>query len=71
MNRIFSYLCLSVFICGSVFSCDRASTVESKSLVLYTSIDEPIARPIIEEFEKQTGIDVTIVTDTEASKSIG
>lgn len=39
--------------------------------MLYTSVDEPYVRPLIDEFEKQTGIDVTLVTDTEASKSVG
>ena len=39
--------------------------------MLYTSIDEPIARPIVREFEKQTGIRVTLVTDSEASKTVG
>jgi iron(III) transport system substrate-binding protein len=39
--------------------------------VLYTSIDEPIARPIIRDFEQQTGIRVTLVTDSEASKTVG
>jgi iron(III) transport system substrate-binding protein len=34
-------------------------------------VDEPIAAPIVREFEKQTGIHVTLVTDTEASKSVG
>lgn len=50
-------------------ACDpRPSTSE---LVLYTSVDEPIARPVIDEFTRQTGIRVAIVTDTEASKSVG
>jgi iron(III) transport system substrate-binding protein len=40
-------------------------------VVLYTSIDEPIARPIIQRFERQTGIRVTLVTDSEASKTVG
>ena len=40
-------------------------------VVLYTSVDEPYARPLIDEFEKQTGIDVKLVTDAEASKSVG
>jgi iron(III) transport system substrate-binding protein len=70
LRPLFSYLCLSVFTCGFALSgCDRPS--EPKQLVLYTSIDEPIARPIIDAFTKATGIRVAIVTDTEASKSVG
>jgi len=66
--RMLTNLCLAVFICGSL-SCDRAD--KPSQLTLYTSIDEPIARPIIEQFEKQTGIDVVIIGDTEANKSVG
>src|SRR6476660_8785582 len=40
-------------------------------VVLYTSVDEPYARPIVREFEKRTGIEVVLKTDTEASKSVG
>jgi iron(III) transport system substrate-binding protein len=48
--------------------CDRSRTPE---LVLYTSVDQPYAEPIVREFEKQIGIKVRLVTDTEASKSVG
>ena len=44
---------------------------ESDELVLYTSVDEPTARPIVEQFEAETGISVRLVTDTEATKSVG
>jgi iron(III) transport system substrate-binding protein len=43
----------------------------SREITLYTSVDEPIASPIIRDFEKQTGVRVRLVTDTEASKSVG
>ena len=76
-NKPFSYLCSSVFICGRFFcllslwlgvGCEKAS---SNEVVLYTSIDEPIARPIIDAFTKQTGIKVKLVTDSEANKTVG
>jgi iron(III) transport system substrate-binding protein len=70
--RPFTYLCLSVFICGySFIACDRQPAGQSKEIILYTSVDEPIARPIIDAFTAQTGIRVALVTDTEASKSVG
>ena len=69
------HLCSSVFICGSILlssfficGCDRKPAQE---VVLYTSIDQPIAAPIVREFEQKTGIKVTLVTDTEATKSVG
>jgi iron(III) transport system substrate-binding protein len=49
-----------------------ASTPGStQPLVLYTSVDEPYARPILAEFEARTGIKVLAQTDTEATKSAG
>jgi len=67
---LFSYLCSSVFICGSffLFGCE---TKDQQEVVLYTSVDEPIARPIVDAFQKQTGIKIRLVSDTEASKSVG
>jgi iron(III) transport system substrate-binding protein len=49
--------------------CDRSGS--SKEVVLYTSVDEPVARPILDDFTKQTGIKVILKTDTEASKTAG
>ena len=43
----------------------------AKEVVLYTSVDEPVARPILDEFTKQTGIKVILKTDSEASKTAG
>src|SRR4051794_37865580 len=40
-------------------------------VVLYTSVDQPVAEPIVREFEKRTGIKVDLQTDTEATKSSG
>lgn len=61
---------------GASVGCKRSGNAPGSSdsagpVVLYTSVDEPYVRPLIEEFEKQTGIDVTLVTDAEASKSVG
>jgi iron(III) transport system substrate-binding protein len=60
------YLRLSAFICG-LLCCLFARA----DVVLYTSVDEPMARPIVDKFVKETGIKVRLVTDTEATKSIG
>jgi iron(III) transport system substrate-binding protein len=53
---------------GICAGCDRGVANE---VVLYCSVDEPYARPIVEEFTKETGIPVRLVTDTEATKSVG
>ncbi len=60
------HLRLSAFICG-LFLCLFAQA----DVVLYTSVDQPIAKPIIDRFTKETGIAVKLVTDTEATKSVG
>ena len=46
-------------------------TAADGPIVLYTSVDEPYARPLVEEFEKSSGLTVTLVTDSEAAKSVG
>ena len=50
-------------------ACDKPQA--RKPLVLYTSVDEPIARSIVQGFTRNTGIAVVIRTDTEASKTAG
>jgi iron(III) transport system substrate-binding protein len=66
-------LCLIAVAVLSLFSCDRSANEPGAqaTIVLYTSVDEPVARPIVDAFSKDTGIAVTLVTDTEATKSVG
>ena len=49
-------------------SCDRDTAPQ---VVLYTSIDQPMAAVVVRAFEAKTGVRVVLVTDTEATKSIG
>ena len=42
-----------------------------KEVVIYTSIDQVFSSKILKEFEKETGIKVKAVYDTEASKAVG
>src|SRR5262249_20297034 len=46
---------------------DKSST----PVVVYTSVDDVCARPVAEQFTKDTGIQVQIVPDTEETKSTG
>jgi iron(III) transport system substrate-binding protein len=68
---------LSLLICHLLATllaagCERSDTSSTPAtLVVYTSVDEPYARPILQEFEKRSGIRVQIQTDTEATKSAG
>lgn len=40
-------------------------------VVVYTSVDDVFARPVCEQFQKETGIEVKLVPDTEETKSSG
>ena len=50
---------------------ERAAPSNKGEVVVYTSVDEVFARPIAEQFEKETGIKVRLVPDTEETKSTG
>ena len=43
----------------------------ASEVVIYSSIDEPYLRPIMQEYEKKTGVSVRVVTDAEATKTAG
>lgn len=57
----------------AALGCGRAgdSVAASGEVVVYTSVDDVFARPICERFEKETGIKVKLVPDTEETKSTG
>jgi iron(III) transport system substrate-binding protein len=63
---------LIVFLMVAVLvgsSCrDRAGRRE---VVLYCSVDQAVAEPLVAEFERQTAIRVLARYDTEASKTVG
>ncbi len=69
--RSFFHPRLSALICGLILFVGLSCGRKPESVVLYTSVDDPVARPIIKAFEDQTGIRVTLVTDAEATKTSG
>lgn len=44
---------------------------DAEQVVLYTSLNEPTARAVIEEFERRTGVRVVVQADTERDKTVG
>ena len=54
--------------CGKRESATKAATRE---VTLYTSVDAYVAQPVVAVYEKQSGVKVTLVTDTEATKTLG
>jgi iron(III) transport system substrate-binding protein len=63
---ILSFLFLPLFL-----SCRRSPSEDGTKVVVYCSVDQAIAEPVIAEFEKHTGIEVSARFDTEASKTVG
>jgi iron(III) transport system substrate-binding protein len=47
------------------------SIASAKDVVVYCALDEPYAEPVIEAFEKKTGINVKPIFDSEAVKTTG
>jgi len=52
-------------------SSDPAASPSGGRVVVYTSVDEVFAEPILKQFEAETGIEVALVPDTEETKSTG
>ncbi len=47
------------------------SAAKPSTVVVYTSVDQVFAEPVFRQFEKETGIKVRAVFDTEETKSTG
>jgi iron(III) transport system substrate-binding protein len=60
--------CLVLFIAVILLSCGRGSKNE---VVVYSTVDQVFSEPILNDFEKATGITVKPVYDTEETKSTG
>lgn len=57
--------------CLMPFSCKGRRSEARRQVVLYCSVDQVIAEPIIADFEKLSGIKVLARFDTEATKTLG
>jgi iron(III) transport system substrate-binding protein len=71
--KIFTSLFIVVIILFVLLSssCRKSPGENQRQVVLYCSVDQAIAEPIIAEFEKQSRIKVLARFDTEASKTVG
>ncbi len=54
-----------------MFSSCTQRPKQAAEVVVYSSVDDVYARPIAEQFQKETGIEVRFVPDTEETKSTG
>lgn len=70
-----SLILLLGFAVSGATGCRRDAPVgggaRSEVITLYTSVDEPFARRVIERFEKRFGISVALIADSEAGKTTG
>jgi iron(III) transport system substrate-binding protein len=53
----------------AVIAAAGCSTEAANEVVVYTSVDDVFARPIAEQFARETGLRVNLVPDTEETKS--
>ncbi len=73
MKKI-SLLLLSIASLGLLSACQSSTnhkTEAEKVVVVYTSVDQVFSEPVLQAFEKKTGIKVKAVYDTEETKSTG
>ncbi len=72
-----TWVCAVVALCvcaiGVVGGCrgGEGGTDGARRVVVYVSVDDVVARPILEAFEEETGIAVEMRGDTEATKNTG
>src|SRR5215210_3605906 len=59
----------SIAVLAALTACSRQS--ESRSVVVYVSEDQVFSEPLLKDFERDTGIQVRAVYDTEETKSTG
>jgi iron(III) transport system substrate-binding protein len=65
-------LLATLVLIGGGFACKaRRSAARASEIVVYVSEDQVFAEPVLRDFEKQTGIRVQAVYDTEEAKSTG
>ena len=66
------YLLLLFFILILIIYTSACSpSVNTQTVVVYTSVDQIFSEPILDKFEEETGIEVLAVYDVEAAKTTG
>lgn len=71
MSRLKSWGLGLAFLAGLLAGCSSGGRSSDATVVVYTSVDDEFARPVAEQFEKDTSIKVKLVPDTEETKSTG
>lgn len=63
--------CILILLAAAGLTGCKPGGASSNTVVVYTSVDDVFARPVCEQFQKQIGIEVKLVPDTEETKSTG
>lgn len=71
MSRVFLIAIAAIGLVLSLAVWRPWSGRNAGEVVVYTSVDDVFARPIAEAFQKETGVAVRLVPDTEETKSTG
>lgn len=66
-----SIVVAAFFLISTAVGCKQSSSPAPATVVIYVSEDQVFAEPILRDFEKETGIQVRAVYDTEEAKSAG
>jgi iron(III) transport system substrate-binding protein len=72
-SHLFIPILITILLVGKIAwdSISSQFSSQKKSVIIYTSQDEEYAEPIFKEFEKQSGIVVKPVYDSESVKTVG
>ena len=65
------FLVVCPFLILTLLGCSKRRPENEEEVVVYTSLDKVFSQPILEAFEKETGIKVLDVYDSEATKTTG
>ena len=69
--RYSSKLLLAFWLCALIGFIWNTAAVASREVVVFTALDQVFSEPILQTFEKNTGIRVKAVYDLEATKTTG
>src|SRR5262245_20109497 len=62
---------LAILLAGALILAALACHGSIEQVVVYTSVDQPFSEPILKDFERESGLTVRAVFDTEETKSTG
>jgi iron(III) transport system substrate-binding protein len=71
-NSCLAQLSVVVAVCAALFgsACQRTNS-GLREVTAYVSADRPFSEPILKDYERQSGVRVNVVYDTEETKSTG